>query len=265
MKNSNKAVKETTKVAVTKKVTKAVNETKATKAVNEINEMFAEINIEKSKIDEAFVKIDNKINIEKSKVDLTKPELEIESKPELEIESKPEPEIEIEIEKEPEMELESSSNLSEFEKALNEIESHVQINENLKIRKQDNASGNSFFSGKDRLCKLLKTKRGISLEINVQLPKELQDLPGMEHISIAVAHAKHLGTMKHHYRSSDSNSVKTIINAIIEIFKTKTTTVSVPTTKTESKITATKTIVTKNEIVTKNVNEESAPKIRIAI
>ena len=257
MKNLNKTVKETTKVAVTKKATKAVNETKATKAVNEINEMFAEINIEKSKIDEAFVKIDNKINIEKSKVDLTKPELEIESKPE----------PEIEIEKEPEMEPESSSNLSEFEKALNEIESHVQINENLKIRKQDNASGNSFFSGKDRLCKLLKTKRGISLEINVQLPKELQDLPGMEHISIAIAHAKHLGTMKHHYRSSDSNSVKTIINAIIEIFKTKTTTVSVPTTKTESKITATKTkaIVTKNEIVTKNVNEESAPKIRIAI
>ena len=263
MKNSNKTVKETTKVAVTKKATKAVNETKATKAVNEINEMFTEINIEKSKIDEAFVKIDNKINIEKSKVDLTKPELEIESKPELEIEKEPELEIEKELESKPE----SSSNLSEFEKALNEIESHVQINENLKIRKQDNASGNSFFSGKDRLCKLLKTKRGISLEINVTLPKELQDLPGMEHISIAIAHAKHLGTMKHHYRSSDSNSVKTIINAIIEIFKTKTTTVSVPTTKTESKITATKTkaIVTKNEIVTKNVNEESAPKIRIAI
>ena len=115
---------------------------------------------------------------------------------------------------------EKIDNACHYEVANQIIKNEVHINPDLKIVETANASGNSYFSGRTRLFKLLKSKRGISLEINVQLSKEFcKECTGMEDISIATAHAKHLGTMKHHYRSNDSSEIMKIINAIFVTFK----------------------------------------------
>jgi hypothetical protein len=143
-------------------------------------------------------------------------EVKVEKIQEVKVEVVPE----VKVEKIPEVKTKNEDSVLEYEKASKIISREILINPDLKIVETSNASGNSYFSGKTRLFKLIKSKRGVSLEINVQLPKDLcKDLPGMEDISIATAHAKHLGTMKHHYRSSDSKEIERIIHAIIVEFK----------------------------------------------
>jgi hypothetical protein len=111
-------------------------------------------------------------------------------------------------------------NLLESEKAYKLIQEKIEKKENLKIVETDNSSGFSYFSGRQRLFKLLRSKRGVSLEINIQLEKEFtKEFPEMEDISIAKAKAKHMGTMKHHYKASDVSKLSKILDKIILTFE----------------------------------------------
>ncbi len=108
---------------------------------------------------------------------------------------------------------------TETEKTFAAIKSLVAKNPGLKIVESESKTGYSFFSGKKRLCKLLKTKRGVTLEINVQLPQQFKDLAEMENISASTAFKKHLGTMKHLYRGSDAKLIPSIMKEAIAVFK----------------------------------------------
>jgi len=109
--------------------------------------------------------------------------------------------------------------LSEATKSMAVINTLVARNAGLKIVGSDSKTGTSFFSGKKRLCKLLKTKRGVTLEINVKLSKETAGIAGMESISAVLATKKHLGTMKHLYRANDAKQIAAIMKEAIVIFK----------------------------------------------
>ena len=109
--------------------------------------------------------------------------------------------------------------VQESMKALGTIRTLIEGSKDLKIIENEASTGYSFFAGKKRLCKLLKTKRGISLELNVKLPASFsKDLEGMETISAAVAHKKHLGTMKHLYKSGTDTKVKEIMEQALQVF-----------------------------------------------
>lgn len=106
--------------------------------------------------------------------------------------------------------------ITEFEKSLKIIREINLKAPELKIVEQEAKTGFSFFSGKTRLCKLLKTKRGVTLELNIKLPQNFKDTIGLENISAAQAHKKHLGTMKHLYKGNDASLVKELILASIQ-------------------------------------------------
>jgi hypothetical protein len=89
----------------------------------------------------------------------------------------------------------------------------------LKVVENNSKTGVSFFQGKNRLCKVLKTKRGLSIEINVSLPETLKKLDGMQTIPADVAHKKHLGTMKHMFHGIDASKVKLIMSEAIKEFQ----------------------------------------------
>ena len=88
-----------------------------------------------------------------------------------------------------------------------------------KIIAQEAKTGTSFFQGKKRLAKVVQSKRGLTVEINVALPKEMEEIVGMEKISAAVAYKKHLGTMKYRYKASDAKDLQKIIKAAVTGFK----------------------------------------------
>jgi hypothetical protein len=113
----------------------------------------------------------------------------------------------------------TQSNVVESEKAVLIIRDLISKNTDLKLIENESKTGFSYFAGKKRLCKLLKTKRGIRLELNVQLPKKFSDLPEMENISKDLAHRKHLGTMKHLYKSSNDKEIAQIMVEAIKVFK----------------------------------------------
>lgn len=110
------------------------------------------------------------------------------------------------------------SQTPESEKALKVIRDLVGKAKDLKLMEQEAKTGFSYFAGKKRLCKLLKTKRGVTLELNVKLSDKLSKLPEMENISVAQAHKKHLGTMKHLFRAADSKLVKDVITEALAVF-----------------------------------------------
>jgi hypothetical protein len=91
--------------------------------------------------------------------------------------------------------------------------------EGLKLVENEAKTGVSFFQGKDRLCKVIKSKRGLAIEINVLLPEEMQGIAGLTHISKTEAHQKHLGTMRHIYRGTDMKEVRKIMLNAIKIFQ----------------------------------------------
>jgi hypothetical protein len=91
-----------------------------------------------------------------------------------------------------------------------------------KIVAQESKTGISYFQGKKRLVKVLKTKRGLVLEINVSLPKAMESTEGLDKISAAMAHKKHLGTMKYLYKAADTKAVPAILKAAMEQFKKDT-------------------------------------------
>lgn len=88
-----------------------------------------------------------------------------------------------------------------------------------KFVEQDGSTGISWFEGKSRLVKLVKTKRNISLEINQDLAPELEALDGMEKISKTKAHQKHLGTMKYLYKTNEIKNILSIITNALENYE----------------------------------------------
>jgi predicted lipid-binding transport protein (Tim44 family) len=89
----------------------------------------------------------------------------------------------------------------------------------LKMSESEVSTGHSFFSGKKRFGKLLKTKRGITLEINVELPKNIEEEFGLQKISRVMAHKNHLGTMQYCYKTQDVKNIKKLITAMVTQFK----------------------------------------------
>jgi hypothetical protein len=120
-----------------------------------------------------------------------------------------------------ELKNESKIQVSESYKSMKIINSLIAKNSGLKIVATESKTGISYFSGKKRLCKLLKTKRGVTLEINVSLPKQFKDLAEMETISATVAFKKHLGTMKHLYKPNDARMIGIIMKEAIAVFRSE--------------------------------------------
>lgn len=115
----------------------------------------------------------------------------------------------------------SQQNLLMHEVAVQEIReilSQKQFSD-LQIVENDAKTGISFFQGKDRLCKVIKSKRGLTIEINVLLPEILHDIPGLTYISKEEAHRKHLGTMRHIYKGTDTKDIKKIMSAAVKVFQ----------------------------------------------
>ena len=108
----------------------------------------------------------------------------------------------------------------DYEKAYEVVNKKVMAEKSLKFVETEAKTGFSYFAGKKRLCKLLKTKKGISLELNVELPKELtKDNPNFKLVSADMAHKKHLGTMKSYFRTTDMKELTKVITAAIQSFK----------------------------------------------
>ena len=81
-------------------------------------------------------------------------------------------------------------------------------------------SGVSYFKGKNRLCKILKTKKGISLEINVTVPKATENKFKLEALTEKEAKEKHLGTMKYKVtRMDDTKALKEIVTELLKAYK----------------------------------------------
>lgn len=108
-----------------------------------------------------------------------------------------------------------------YEIAADEVRKIIKRKEfrSLNLVEGDTKTGITFFRGKDRLCKILKTKSHLRIEINVELPEEISSISGMEYISPERAYEKHLGTMRHIYRGNDIKEIKKIMLAAVNVFK----------------------------------------------
>lgn len=90
---------------------------------------------------------------------------------------------------------------------------------------QVNSTGITFMQGKQRLVKVVKTKRNLKLEINLKLSapmlKKLKELETGEitEISKALAKQKHLGTMKYLYKDTNEKMVSEIIKDLLKNYK----------------------------------------------
>jgi hypothetical protein len=88
-----------------------------------------------------------------------------------------------------------------------------------KIVENEINTGISFFEGKKRLVKILKTKGNPSMEINVVLDKETEEKYGLTRISRKVAHEKHLGTMQYMAKINDIKLFPELIKKTVDAFK----------------------------------------------
>ncbi len=88
-----------------------------------------------------------------------------------------------------------------------------------KIVEQEGSTGISFFEGKKRLAKILKSKNSLSIEINVTLDTETEKEYGLTKISAKVAHEKHLGTMKYMAKIPDAKLVPKLLKIMVDAFK----------------------------------------------
>jgi hypothetical protein len=92
---------------------------------------------------------------------------------------------------------------------------------NTKIQITKNSTGVSYFQGRKRLVKVLFTKKGISLEINVILPAPIVKQFNLQEIPYQIAKQKHLGTMKYHFKQEmvmEEKIYKLLIKSIIKQF-----------------------------------------------
>ena len=88
-----------------------------------------------------------------------------------------------------------------------------------KIVESEVSTGTSFFEGKKRLCKVLKSKKAGSVEINVVLDKATEEKFNLNRITAASAKAKHLGTMKYMATINDLKELPILLKAMVESFK----------------------------------------------
>ncbi|MDF2615369.1 MAG: hypothetical protein K0Q47_24 [Sedimentibacter sp.] len=88
-----------------------------------------------------------------------------------------------------------------------------------KIISSEISTGTSFFEGKKRLCKILKSKNSLSIEINVVLDSETEKEYNLTRISAKQAHEKHLGTMKYLAKISDVKLLPKLLKVMVEVFK----------------------------------------------
>jgi hypothetical protein len=109
----------------------------------------------------------------------------------------------------------NNANKTEFEKGIEVINSLAKD-----FSPREANSGVSYFKGKNRLCKILKTKKGISLEINVRVPKATENKFKLESLTDKEAKEKHLGTMKYKVtRMDDTKALKEILPELIKAYK----------------------------------------------
>ncbi len=105
---------------------------------------------------------------------------------------------------------------SKFEIALANTKTAIK---GTKIVEQENSTGISFFEGKKRLCKILKSKNSLSIEINVTLDAETETKFNLTRITAKVAHQKHLGTMKYMARIGDPKELPELLKSMVASFK----------------------------------------------
>lgn len=116
----------------------------------------------------------------------------------------------------------SKVELNQSEKAVEVIRSLIKSVDGLKLKEHASKTGFSYFTGKKRFCKVLKTKKGAKVEINVVLPKKLSSIPEIETISLDKARKLHLGTMKHILKSNDEKLIKEVLSAAFKVFVKET-------------------------------------------
>lgn len=90
---------------------------------------------------------------------------------------------------------------------------------NSKIVGTEISTGYSFFEGKDRVCKILKTKKNFKIEINILLNSEIENEFNLEKISPNTAYKKHLGTLKYYGNLNSETEIKKLLKIIITEFK----------------------------------------------
>lgn len=84
-------------------------------------------------------------------------------------------------------------------------------------------TGTSYFKGKERLCKVLNSKKGIRIEVNVFVPKAVEDKFKMVRLEEGVAKKKHLGTMKYPVIAlDDTGSLKELVGHLVKSFEEPT-------------------------------------------
>lgn len=110
-----------------------------------------------------------------------------------------------------------NSNISEFEKSLKAIRSVVKKDKS--FVEKPITTGYSYFRGNTRLLKLVNNVEEVVIEINVDLPENIANLPGMKYYTKEQAYNMHLGTVKYIYTSNDATNVKEIVQAAFEQFK----------------------------------------------
>ena len=88
-----------------------------------------------------------------------------------------------------------------------------------KIVESEISTGTSFFEGKKRLCKVLKSKKSLAIEVNVTLDKATEEKFGLTKISYATAKAKHLGTMKYLVNLTETKDMVILVKAMVTAFK----------------------------------------------
>ncbi len=88
-----------------------------------------------------------------------------------------------------------------------------------KIVDSEVSTGYSFFEGKKRLVKILKSKGAVSIEINVALDKATEEKFGLNKISRKTAHEKHLGTMQYMAKIGEIKTLPELMKAAVEAFK----------------------------------------------
>lgn len=107
------------------------------------------------------------------------------------------------------------STKTEFEKSVEVVTSLAK-----EFEARSANTGISYFKGKNRLCKVLNSKKGVRIEVNVTVPKAVEAKFKMEPISIETAKKKHLGSMKYSVVTlDDSGVVKEFIGHLLSSFK----------------------------------------------
>ena len=101
----------------------------------------------------------------------------------------------------------------------------TKIGKSSKIVMNESKTGYSYFQGKNRMIKVLKSKKAVKVEVNIQLGKDfLESVKGddkviITDISIDLAKKKHLGTMKHLLQSNNPKALEKYILESINVFK----------------------------------------------